>query len=98
MMLAARYMLTERDSRSALLDPVACFHIGKGARIDRCSWLGDTSARGMARYDGRMLNYAYDLPALEKKRDAYARQRSVAAAPAVRALLAAGSVLGRVSG
>ncbi|WP_354288769.1 malonyl-CoA decarboxylase [Sphingomonas sp. UYEF23] len=85
--LAARYFLTERDSRGGLIDPVARFHVGNGARVDRLCWVGDTSSRGMAQSGGLMVNYVYDLPTLQANRDGYARNRTVAAGPAVTAML-----------
>lgn len=87
MALAARYFLIERDGRGRLLDPVARFHVGNGASIDRLRWLGDTSRRGMAQAGGLMVNYRYDLATIEANHRAYARRREVAAGAAVRALL-----------
>ena len=87
MTLAARYFLVERDDRGRLVDPVARFHVGNGASIDRLCWLGDTSRRGMAQAGGLMVNYRYDLATIESNHRAYARRREVAASAAVRALL-----------
>jgi len=87
MALAARYFLIERDGRGRLLDPVARFHVGNGASIDRLRWLGDTSRRGMAQAGGLMVNYRYDLATIEANHRAYARRREVAAGAPVRALL-----------
>jgi len=87
MALAARYFLIERDGRGRLLDPVARFHVGNGASIDRLCWLGDTSRRGMAQAGGLMVNYRYDLATIEANHRAYARRREVVASAAVRALL-----------
>jgi malonyl-CoA decarboxylase len=89
MALAARYFVTERDANGRLIDPVARFHIGNGARIERLCWLGDTSKRGMAQSGGMMVNYLYGLSALEANRDNYARHHTVAASPEVQALLKA---------
>lgn len=57
MRLRARYLLSERDGEGRLLDPVARFHVGNGARVERLCWLADTSARGMRpipRADGQL--------------------------------------------
>jgi malonyl-CoA decarboxylase len=87
MALAARYFLVERDDRGRLVDPVARFHVGNGASIDRLCWLGDTSRRGMAQAGGLMVNYRYDLATVETNHRAYARRREVTASAAVRGLL-----------
>ena len=34
-------------ARGRQLDPVARFHLGNGARLERLNWLGDTSDKGM---------------------------------------------------
>jgi malonyl-CoA decarboxylase len=86
MALAARYFLTERDERGRLIDPVARFHVGNGARVERLCWMGDTSPRGMAQSGGLMVNYLYDLERAEANHTAYARHSIVAASPALQAL------------
>jgi malonyl-CoA decarboxylase len=43
-------------------DPVARFHLGNGARLERLNWLGDTSPAGMDRSAGITANYRYRLP------------------------------------
>jgi malonyl-CoA decarboxylase len=87
MAMAARYLVRERDARDRLLDPVARFHVGNGARVERLCWMADTSARGLAQSRGIMVNYRYDLANIEANHSAYARQGSVATSPAVDALL-----------
>ena len=65
------------------LDPVARFHLGNGARLERLNWLGDTSAKGLREAAGLMVNYLYDLNTIETNHEAYANQGTVAASPAV---------------
>jgi malonyl-CoA decarboxylase len=50
------------------LDPVARFHLGNGARIERLNWAGDPSAKGLKQSIGLMVNYLYDLKRLDKHR------------------------------
>ena len=50
------------------LDPVARFHLGNGARIERLNWAGDPSAKGHKQSFGLMVNYLYDLKRLDKHR------------------------------
>ncbi len=51
-----------------VLDPVARFHLGNGARIERINWFADSSAKGMRQSHGFMVNYLYDLKRLDKHR------------------------------
>jgi malonyl-CoA decarboxylase len=64
---AARYLAREvHDGKP--LDPVARFHLGNGARIERLNWAGDPSAKGLKQSFGIMVNYLYDLKRLDKHR------------------------------
>jgi len=49
-------------------DPVARFHLGNGARVERLNWAGDPSAKGLKQSYGLMVNYLYDLKRLDKHR------------------------------
>ncbi len=80
---AAWYFVRARNSRGLPLDPVARFHLGNGARLERLDWPADTSARALAQSCGLMVNYLYDLDYIEKNHEAYAQQRSIVAASAV---------------
>ncbi len=55
------------------LDPVARFHLGNGARVERLNWAGDPSAKGLKQAHGLMVNYLYDLKRLDKHRAAFAQ-------------------------
>jgi len=83
MRAAAHYFLRARNSRGLPADPVARFHLGNGARLERIDWLGDTSERAMAQGHGLMVNYQYDLDDIEKNHEAYAEGHDVAASSAV---------------
>lgn len=50
------------------LDPVARFHLGNGARIERLNWMGDPSSKGLKQSYGLMVNYLYDLKRLDRHR------------------------------
>jgi len=80
---AAAYFLRAKNERGRPLDPVARFHLGNGARLDRINFLGDTSKKGLAQSHGLMVNYLYDLAAIEKNHETYANLGTVAASPAV---------------
>jgi malonyl-CoA decarboxylase len=85
--LCARYLHEARARDRAPLDPVARFHLGNGARIERINWLGDISAKGMQESCGMMVNYLYQLKEIEKNIEAYATGKEIAAASRVRSLL-----------
>jgi len=85
--LCARYLHEPREKDQAPLDPVARFHLGNGARIERINWLGDTSAKGMQESCGLMVNYLYQLKDIEKNIEAYATSKEIAATSRVRSLL-----------
>ena len=87
MRAAAWYFLRAKTPRGTPLDPVARFHLGNGARLERINWLGDTSEKAIAQGCGLMVNYLYDLDEIEKNHEAYAEGRTVVAAGAVQRLL-----------
>jgi malonyl-CoA decarboxylase len=86
MRAAATYFLTARTRTRAPVDPVARFHLGNGARLERINWLGDASPKGLAQSFGVMVNYLYDLDDIEKNHEAYAGNRTIVASGAVKKL------------
>ena len=87
MRAAAWYFLRARSPRGLPLDPVARFHLGNGARLERINWLADTSEKGIAQAYGLMVNYLYDLDDIEKNHEAFAESRTVVASNAVQRYL-----------
>ena len=85
--LAARYLLTAKAPDGRPADPVARFHLGNGARLERINWPADRSDARLARSarpDGQ-------LPLRSRRRsrrnhEAYANEGKVAATRAVRNL------------
>jgi malonyl-CoA decarboxylase len=86
---AAHYFLLAKDRAGRPLDPVARFHLGNGARLERINWLGDTSEKGVRQALSLMVNYRYDLRDIERNHEAYVNQSSVIASKPVRLLLLA---------
>ncbi len=82
MRLCAWYLLHARQGAEPL-DPVARFHLGNGAALERLNWLGDTSESGMARSAGMMVNYVYRLDEVERNHERYFADGTVAASRAV---------------
>jgi malonyl-CoA decarboxylase len=85
--LCAHYLLEGKRDNGAALDPVAHFHLSNGARIERLSWLGDVSEKGLKQSAGIMVNYVYRLGDIEENHEAYAGERTVVASSAVTGLL-----------
>jgi malonyl-CoA decarboxylase len=86
---AATYFLRARDGRGRVIDPVARFHLGNGARLERLDYLGDVSAKGVQQSHGMMVNYLYDLDRIEANHEGFAERGAVAASEDVRRLLPA---------
>src|SRR5215213_9618809 len=80
--LAAFYSLRAKSGGKPL-DPLARFHLGNGARLERLNFLGDTSTKGMREAAGLMVNYLYDLRFIEANHEAFANHGTVAASSAV---------------
>ena len=74
MRAAARYLGTELQDGKPL-DPVARFHLGNGARVERLNWGGDPSPKGLKQSYGVMVNYLYDLKRLDRHRNLLAQGR-----------------------
>ena len=85
--LAAYYFLKARTPKGRLIDSVARFHLGNGARLERINWLGDLSPKGLRESAGIMVNYLYRLDDIEKNHEAYANDGEVIASSAVKKLL-----------
>ena len=83
----AHYLLLAKDPSGKPTDPVAKFHLGNGARLERVNWMGDPSAKGLTEAAGFMVNYHYDLSRIERNHEAFANKGEVVASPAVRRLL-----------
>ncbi|MDX0344482.1 MCD, Malonyl-CoA decarboxylase MCD [Sinorhizobium meliloti] len=86
---AAWYFLRARNRNGKTVDPVARFHLGNGARLERINFLGDRSERAMRQAHGLMVNYLYKLDDIETNHEAFATRGEVVAAPAIRRLIPA---------
>ncbi|CAN7683772.1 malonyl-CoA decarboxylase [Neorhizobium sp. LjRoot104] len=86
---AAFYFLKARNSRGRVIDPVARFHLGNGARLERINFLADRSPRAMRQSHGLMVNYLYNFDDIEKNHEAFAARSEVVASAPVRKLVPA---------
>ncbi len=88
MSLCAHYLVREKRGGGPL-DPVARFHLGNGARLERVNWLGDVSAKGLAESAGMLVNYRYDQGRIPANHEAYVATGEVIHSSAVRGLMPA---------
>ena len=86
MRLCALY-LTRQPSPGRRVDPVARFHLGNGARLERINWLGNAAPRAIQESFGIMVNYLYDHDSIEDNHEAFVRDGTIARSPDVDALI-----------
>ena len=85
--LAAHFFLIARTRAGRPVDPVARFHLGNGARLERINPMADLSERALERAYGLMVNYRYLPEDIEKNHEAFAASGEVVASSQVRKLL-----------
>jgi len=86
MRLCATY-LTRPASPGNRIDPVARFHLGNGARLERINWLGNTELHAIHESFGIMVNYLYDHDSIEDNHEAFVRSGTIVRSPNVDALM-----------
>jgi len=79
---AAWYLTREWEGGHAV-DPVARFHLGNGARLERINWNADPSAKGLKQSFGIMVNYVYDLDDVERNHEEYVNRHRAVCSPTV---------------
>ncbi|HMI95337.1 MAG TPA: malonyl-CoA decarboxylase family protein, partial [Micropepsaceae bacterium] len=84
--LCARYLTAANEGRGPN-DPVARFHLGNGARLERIRWRANVSARGLEESYGLMVNYRYDPDTIEANHEKFAARGAVAMSSQVSGLL-----------
>ena len=82
--LCARYLTRKPSIR---IDPVARFHLGNGARLERINLLGNTEPRGLQESFGIMGNYLYDHDSIETNHETFVRDGIIVRSPDVDGLL-----------
>lgn len=83
----AKYFLKARTSTGRVVDPVARFHLGNGARLAQFNWLGDPSPKALSQSAGMMVNYLYEPKQIEQNHEDFVKRGRIAAAGSVRKLL-----------
>ncbi len=92
---AAFYFLEARDHLGRVPDPIARFHLGNGAWLERLDMLGDRSPKAMEQAHGLMVNYLYDPQKIEANHEAFAERGEVIASSPVRKALRRGTAANR---
>jgi malonyl-CoA decarboxylase len=85
--LTAEYLVRAKRPDGTPLDPVARFHFGNGASLERIHPFADMSAKGIAQSCGVMVNYRYDLKTVETNHELFAHKGEVTMTRAIRAML-----------
>lgn len=83
-LLALASIYLRLASPTAAGDPVAKFHLGNGARLQRINWAGDLSKNGVRQSFGMMVNYLYDLAKVEEYHQRFLEGKVVHAQAAAR--------------
>jgi malonyl-CoA decarboxylase len=52
-------------------NPVAKFHLGNGAKLHQINWAADLSRKGLRQSAALMVNYLYDLSAVEENHERF---------------------------
>ncbi len=85
---ACACFLTQAPAKGRATDPVARFHLGNGARLERINWMANSAARGLRESWGLMVNYLYDPAKIEAYHEAFVGSGKVARSPLVDGLMA----------
>ena len=83
---AAIYFCRAKNGHGKPADPVARFHLGNGARLERVNVAADLSKNGMRQSFGVMVNYLYDLDHIERNHEALVTSNTVAVSSHVKTL------------
>ena len=67
-------------------DPVARFHLGNGATLERVNINADLSLKGMHQSKGVMVNYLYELDSLEKNHELFFKTKIVQQSEGIKSL------------
>ena len=67
-------------------DPVAKFHLGNGAILERVNLNSDLSSKGINQSKGVMINYLYNLDLLEKNHELFFKTKTVQLSDGIKSL------------
>ena len=79
--------LTDSDQEDGLPnDPVAKFHLGNGAILERINLNADLSSKGLNQSKGIMVNYLYNLDTLEENHELFFKTKEVKQSDGIKSL------------
>jgi malonyl-CoA decarboxylase len=79
--------LTDSEKEDGLPnDPVAKFHLGNGAILEKINLNADLSPKGIKQSKGIMINYLYNLDTLEENHELFFKTKKVQESAAIKAL------------
>lgn len=90
--LAAHYLVNEKRGKQPA-NPVAKFHLGNGATLHKINWPGDLTGQGKKEWHGLMINYLYELDAIEQNHELFMTQHQIVTSEEVKALASAHQVI-----
>jgi malonyl-CoA decarboxylase len=76
--LCAFFLVHRTTGQGEVGDPVARFHLNNGASLDRINSHADMSRKGLKQSAGLMVNYLYDLEAVEDNHQRFVQGEVVA--------------------
>ena len=79
----AWYLTAQKNAYGQPEDPVARFHLGNGAQLERINWPADLSESGLKLSLGAMVNYAYRLEDIEKNHEAFVENGEISSSTQV---------------
>lgn len=77
----AWYLGNEKNNRLQPVDPVAKFHLGNGARLERVNWPADLSEQGLKNSFGSMVNYSYRIDEIEQNHERFVESGEINISP-----------------
>ncbi len=84
---AAHYFLKARTPQGKVINSVARFHLGNGARLEQINFAADLSANGLKDAHGLMVNYLYDQKTIDTNAQHFSEGATVAASGVVRRII-----------
>ena len=88
--LAVKYLVKARAQNGGVVDLVARFHLGNGARLENIHLLGDITSNGISNSWGCMVNYQYHVSEIERNHEAYVNNDEIIVSQNISHLLSAG--------
>jgi malonyl-CoA decarboxylase len=83
----ADFLINQKTNYNRPRDPVARFHLGNGAILERVNFAADLSDKGLRDSYGMMVNYLYSIKSIVENHENFAESGIIAASSQVKSLL-----------